>query len=323
MKPDDSPSLERPPLVSVVIPAFDAEAFVGAAVESALAQTHPRVEVIVVDDGSTDATLEALEPYRGRITVVEQPNAGPARARNRGIEEANGALVAFLDADDLWLPTKLEKQVARFAAEPELGLVTTGAESFGRAHAVDLEKKRERLFGLDDVARAVLLRSGVATPTVMVPRRVLEETGGFDEELRIGEDDHLWIRIAARYRIAMVDEVLVRVRKTGGSLTSDAELLYREVMRSMDKLERDPELGARLGHAIEIKRARVEAMHGYHRFEEEDLPAARGAFLRALGRKPWYPRAVLYLMISSLPLPIVRRLRAAWRRLRPGPSGSA
>ena len=118
----DGGSTDRP-TVSVVIPAYNAEAFVGDAIDSVLAQTFHDFEIIVVDDGSADGTRRVVTAYGDRVRFYQQEQAGASRARNRGIEEAHGEFIAFLDADDLWLPTKLEKQVQAFRNDPSLGLV--------------------------------------------------------------------------------------------------------------------------------------------------------------------------------------------------------
>ena len=115
------------PLVSVLVPAYDVEEFVGAAIESALAQTYPHVEVVVVNDGSTDGTVAAIAPYRDRIVFVDQANRGLAGARNAAIEAASGTVLALLDADDLWLPDRLERCVRLLEEQPEVGLVTSDA----------------------------------------------------------------------------------------------------------------------------------------------------------------------------------------------------
>ncbi|MGH7747450.1 MAG: glycosyltransferase family 2 protein, partial [Candidatus Dormibacteria bacterium] len=111
------------PTVSVVIPVYNAARFVTEAVDSVLAQTSPPLEIIVVDDGSTDETRARLAPYRGRIQYVLQPNSGTSRARNRALQAACGTLIAFLDADDRWLPEKLAKQLTCLAANPGVDLV--------------------------------------------------------------------------------------------------------------------------------------------------------------------------------------------------------
>src|SRR5436190_9018266 len=115
--------------VSVVIPTYNYARYLGAAIDSALQQTHAPLEVIVVDDGSTDDTPRLLDGYGDRIRVIRQKNSGVAAARNAGVREARGELIAFLDSDDLWKPRKLELQIARFEADPGLGLVHCGAET--------------------------------------------------------------------------------------------------------------------------------------------------------------------------------------------------
>ena len=118
------------PLVSVIIPAYNSADFIDEALKSVFDQTYKDLEIIVVDDGSTDDTRAVLEKYGDRVNYHYQDNNGPASARNRGIKLARGKYIAFLDADDLWLPTKLEKQVALFKNRENLGFVTTGVCSF-------------------------------------------------------------------------------------------------------------------------------------------------------------------------------------------------
>lgn len=121
-------------LVSIIIPAFNRESTIAASVESALAQDHPKIEVIVVDDGSTDGTIGELERFGDRIVVIRQPNAGPSAARNRGVANAKGEIVAFLDSDDLWLPGKVSRQVALMErASSRLVCCVCNAEVKGRA----------------------------------------------------------------------------------------------------------------------------------------------------------------------------------------------
>jgi glycosyltransferase involved in cell wall biosynthesis len=119
--------------VSCVIPVFNGERFLAEAIESVLAQSRPVMEIIVVDDGSTDGTQQAASRFEKRVTYLRQDNAGPASARNRGIERATGEFVAFLDSDDLWLPEKTAIQLARFDARPELSICTAHMQNFWSA----------------------------------------------------------------------------------------------------------------------------------------------------------------------------------------------
>lgn len=202
-------------LVSVVMPAYNAERFIRQAIDSVLNQTYPDVELIVVDDGSTDGTAAVALSYGDRLRYVRQENARQAAARNLGLSLAAGDLIAFLDADDAWLPEKLEKQVALWESRPELGLVgcsTRLIDEQGRA----LRDCRANLRG--GCLRKILLReyegAGVGS-TALVPRGVFDAVGDFDPALPPCEDsDFLW-RVASRYPLNFVDEPQVLYRQHG------------------------------------------------------------------------------------------------------------
>jgi glycosyltransferase involved in cell wall biosynthesis len=191
------------PRVSVIVPAFNAARTIRDAVASVFAQTYRDFEVIVVDDGSTDGTCAALEAWRDRVSYVAQPNGGPGRARNTGIGRARGEFVAFLDADDLWLPHKLERQIEYFDAFPDAGLVHTAvclgmadAGALARATAAVAHTPPRRIY-----CELFETRTEIHTLSVMVRRAVLDEVGGFDERREIHvEDWDLWLRIAECYR---------------------------------------------------------------------------------------------------------------------------
>jgi glycosyltransferase involved in cell wall biosynthesis len=198
--------------ISVIIPAHNYARYVAEAIDSALAQTYPVLEVIVVDDGSTDGTPGVLAAYENRIRVIRQTNQGVSAARNSGISAARGEYVAFLDADDLWQPMKLEAQMARFDADPSLGMVHCGAESFD-ADGRTIHFWRDGMQGR--VAINILrLEPVIAAPgsNMIVPRRVAEEIGGFDARMIGSEDWDFSYRVAARYEIGFTPEPLVRYR---------------------------------------------------------------------------------------------------------------
>ena len=208
------------PEVTVVIPAYNAASTIGAALDSVFTQTFTDLEVIVVDDGSADDLEGALAPWRQRIAVVRQENRGPGAARNAAVARASGRLVAFLDADDEWLPEKLARQVAYFARYPETGLLHTGIQG-DRWDGREPEPPRHafcELFHTDFFVR---------TLTVMVPRRVLEEVGGFDERREVHvEDWELWLRIAARHPVGYIPEPLA-VRRPGGLMSRQIDRTYQ------------------------------------------------------------------------------------------------
>jgi len=168
------------PTVSVVIPAYNAERYIGETLESVLAQTYRDFEVVVVDDGSTDGTREIVRGYGEPVRLVEQPNSGPAAARNRGVREARGEFIAFIDADDLWLPEKLALQVPLFDDE-EVGLVSCRVQlvdGSGRPHPT---YEREKVSGW--AFEKLLEGNFIGTSTVVARREALEGAGLFPEDL--------------------------------------------------------------------------------------------------------------------------------------------
>ncbi|HTI51433.1 MAG TPA: glycosyltransferase family 2 protein [Planctomycetaceae bacterium] len=207
------------PRVSVIIPTYNRASLVCAAIESVLGQGYPNLEVLVIDDGSTDDTAQVVARFGTPVRYVRQSNAGAASARNRGIELATGELVAFLDSDDLFLPGKLKEQVQCFQQQPALVLVYcwfSVLDEWGRCRL----GRRCRLTG--HVAQELLAQSmqgPLATPTVMVRRPALFEAGLFDESMTLSEDTDLWCRLARRGPIALIPEVLVQVRRHSGNLS--------------------------------------------------------------------------------------------------------
>jgi glycosyltransferase involved in cell wall biosynthesis len=201
--------------ISCVVPAYNAERYLERALRSVFAQSLPPDEIIVVDDGSSDSTPEILARYAGRVRVLRQDNAGPAAARNRGIEVATGELVCFQDADDEWLPPKLAKQAALLAAHPETDLCITHLRNVWAVH-----RDRERL-ALGDHAYAND-PPGYVFQTSLVRRSVFERIGMLNENLRRAEDIEWFGRVRdAGLGLEILPEVLVH-RHLHGRNTSDA-----------------------------------------------------------------------------------------------------
>lgn len=200
--------------ISCVIPAFNAERYLGEALESVLGQTLPPDEVIVVDDGSTDGTADVAARYADRILYLRQDNAGQAAARNHGVEVASGKLLAFQDADDLWHPEKLARQAARFEARPELDVSLTHIRNFWES-----ELAREEEAMADHILASPKL-PGYTCQTMMVSRRGLERIGPFNAALRFGEDIEWFMRAReAGVVLELLPDVLVRRRFHPGNLT--------------------------------------------------------------------------------------------------------
>jgi GT2 family glycosyltransferase len=227
--PPFSDSATSWPRVSVIIPTYNRASLVGAAIASVLDQGYPNLELLVIDDGSTDDTAEVVRTFGTQVCYVHQANAGAASARNRGIELASGELVAFLDSDDLFLPGKLQEQVQCFQQQPSLVLVYCWFSILDE-HSRHRLGRRCRLSGL--VARDLLAQSmkgPLATPTIMVRRSALLEAGRFDESMALSEDTDLWCRLARLGPIGLVPEVLVQVRRHSGNLSfAPGRKLYRD-----------------------------------------------------------------------------------------------
>lgn len=233
--------------VSVVIPAYNAAQWIEETLEGALAQTLPADQIVVVDDGSTDATPEIVGRYGERVVLVRQANAGVAAARNNGVRHTSSDLLAFLDADDVWLPRKLERQVERFEADPDLGLVYVGIEEVdaeGRVLRV-IDDGREGWLGDDFLlARPVTVGGGSGS---MVRRDLFEAVGGFDERLSTSADWDLYGRIGRRARIGFVPEVLLRYRVHDGGMHKNLDAMRHDKLLALETaFGSDPSVNPRL-----------------------------------------------------------------------------
>jgi glycosyltransferase involved in cell wall biosynthesis len=205
------------PLVSAIIPAFNRELTIARSVRSALSQTYNNLEVIVVDDGSRDGTVEALAEFESRILILRQTNGGPSLARNFGASKARGAIIAFLDSDDEWLPDKIEKQVHMMQAYgPSMPCCVCNA-SYGDGHETSATTSF-KLAGLNSPFELAILENPVAMITstfllfnqvAAIRREAFERVGGYNEKLRLLEDYELSLRLATLGPWGVLAESLV------------------------------------------------------------------------------------------------------------------
>jgi glycosyltransferase involved in cell wall biosynthesis len=199
---------DEPIRVSVIIPAYNAGKFLSRALESLFAQTRPAQEIIVVDDGSTDNTAEVAQSYGARIKYIHQANAGLSGARNTGIKAACGNWIAFLDADDEWLPEHLQMQVDHLRRNPHLVWTTSNFwryfyEQNRKVPDLDPEKAKNLLEGkeyFESFFQAYLHHAYGCVDTMLIKKEVLQEAGLFNVEQRVTEDIDMWFRIAYRHR---------------------------------------------------------------------------------------------------------------------------
>jgi glycosyltransferase involved in cell wall biosynthesis len=224
------------PRVSVIIPNYNYAHYLPLAIDSVLAQTYPDVEIVVVDDGSTDNSESVLRNYGSRIRWLRQQNQGVAAARNHGVRETSGELVAFLDADDLWSPLKLELQVQRFLDEPELGLVHCGVEEIDYTGA----HLRVRVDGLEGwvatqlllFKRAVILGGGSG---LMVPRAGFEAMKGFDTGLSTSADWDFFYRVAINQPVGFVPQPLVKYRIHTANMHANVRAMEHDMLIGYEK----------------------------------------------------------------------------------------
>jgi len=201
---------------AVVIPAWNAAAHIRTALDSVFAQTRAPAQVVVVDDGSPNgaALIQALEPYGDRVTLLHQANAGPAAARNTGVHACTTQWVAFLDADDHWLPEKMQRQLALAEGDARAGLL----HGCARANLPRLPKELD--------FATLWRRNRICTSMTVVRRSAFEQLGGFDASPQLvgAEDYHLWLRIAhAGWRVLAVPELIGHYTPAEGSITSRIE----------------------------------------------------------------------------------------------------
>lgn len=223
----------EPPLVSVILPCFNCEATLERAFASVGRQDYPAIEIIAIDDGSTDGTADILTAHEkvGVRVIRLQRNSGAAVARNAGLAAASGDYVAFLDADDEWLPGKLLRQMAVIAARPAMSFVAANA-SVVDCQGQIAESSYDELLPADPAAawKVLLADTFVWTPTVLARRAAIVRTGGFDPAFVIGEDQDLWIRLALLGEVGYIGDVVAIVHEQAASLTR------RSVARLLDDI---------------------------------------------------------------------------------------
>lgn len=217
----------KDPLVSVVITTYNYAQYLPTAVESVLNQTYKNLEIIIVNDGSTDNTDEVIAPYlkEKRIKYIKQKNAGQASAKNCGIKNSTGEIIAFLDADDFWRKDKLEKQMPLFLKDPAIGVVYADLNFIGSdGEALDIERP-PRFRG--DILQELFLDNFIGFSTTVVKKECFDKAGTFDENLPMAIDWHLWLRIACHYQFNYVDEPLLFYRCGHANMSRNTEKRFK------------------------------------------------------------------------------------------------
>ena len=304
--------------VAVVVPCYNVEDYLQRALDSAFAQTFKNFHIYAVNDSSTDRTLEVLEANARHCSFVSQPHAGPAAARNRAIEISQSDFIAFLDADDEWLPIKLECQIALMKKDPSLGLVCSLCSVSEPGH------KNAPTFALDGIPcsgklfRYLARNCFVFTPTVVVRRSCLADIGLFNESLAVSEDFNLWLRIAARWRIAYLPEVLAVTHKRSESLSvaiSPEERLRNGVAALEGVRANSPGLSRPEARALHAALSERVYFYGSHLLSSGANASSRRELASAFKLQPTRWRALAKLVLSFLPADVVNSLSLLKARL--------
>jgi glycosyltransferase involved in cell wall biosynthesis len=293
----------RNPIVSVVIPIFNGAPFVAKAVESILAQGITGVEIIVVDDGSTDGTQAVLAELATTAGIVwfQQDHGGPARSRNRGISEASGEFIALLDCDDVWLPGKLEAQLAIMRARPEVGVVHTDYEVVNEEGRV--EERAQARYSQEPLVRAFAGGHTALPSTLLMRRSVLDQVGALDPDLYGSEDSDLTIRLYTVTEFECVDQVLVRKLQRGHGYRDMAfdEVTHRKKIlasrrRFLERLNQRPGLTSEQRTALNREWANFFLLSGLVAERCTQPAEARQQYIQAIRKAPFRLRGYTRLL---------------------------
>lgn len=239
--------MQKHPRVSVIIPAHNSEKYINESLQSVFDQTYTDYEIIVADDGSTDATPDILATYGNTVQSLQLDHGGVSAARNAAIQHSQGELIALLDSDDMWEPNKLETQVAYMDAHPEFALTYTYSTNFTQKDTGTVSLLRTMDFE-GYIFKDLFTKGNPATPTVIMRRAAFDTVGGYDTDLVAAEDYELNLRLSRRYQIGRVAESLLRRRMHPDSLfASKYESQFVYTLPVYEKILSNPEAAAELG----------------------------------------------------------------------------
>lgn len=320
------------PLVTVIMPVYNGERYLDQAIQSALAQTYRYLELILVDDCSSDQSSTIIEQYRSDERVVflrNSQNMGVASSRNHALRVAKGEFITFHDQDDLWLPNKLALQMRALQQHPKVGLLHTRyaridikGDLLPEYRALD-----EQAFGnhaaetlVADVFEEIFISNDIQPLTSIIPKKILDEVGWFNPDLPGVDDYELWLRIARRYPVGHLQTITGFWRMHAAQQSKQGYTMLLIRLKAMDMfLAADPDAAKHVNRA-----AYVQRMHGMNRgaanhyfYNMQDYKTARQYFLKALKLKPSDANSFVKLAYCALPTPaknLIRTLKNALKR---------
>jgi glycosyltransferase involved in cell wall biosynthesis len=299
-----------PALVSVVMPVYNGERFLQQSIRSVLAQTYRHVELIVVNDGSTDGSATVLESFGAQLTVMQQSNSGVAEARNAGIRAARGEFIAFLDQDDWWQPEKIERQVECFSRDEQIGLVHTAAayhDDVSGGDAGGSSPDAVRLTGF--CYEQLLLDNLICNSSVMVRRSVLDAVGLVDTTVQGNtvQDYELWLRIARRFSFDYVPKQLTIWRLHSGQGYWKRRTMLTQELQLLERHLAEPPTGL-----LRLRLAALLEELGRVYLDAGESSQARHYFARSFQMHP-SRRNAIFCVLSYLPrtfVPAIQHIKA-------------
>ena len=304
--------------VSVIIPAYNKAEYTQRTVDSVLAQSYPCLEVIVVDDGSTDNTSQKMASYKDKIRYISKANGGACSARNTGIHASSGEYVAFIDCDDLYEPRKIEVCAVYLNAHPQYGFVHTAA------HLIDHQDKIEGIYDHPKsrrqgwITRQLILGNHIGNSTALIRREVLFQAGLFDESIFTPGDWDLWLRLSETAQVGYIPEPLTKYRITDNYIFNRLELAQREELHVVEKFFQRHQDGYLRAQAFSNVYLRFAQCY----FVKNDWPRFYEAYGRCLRLNPLNMKA-FWVGAGALVASKSLKMELAKRILRHGPVDGA
>ncbi len=314
----------RPPEISIIIPAFNAENSIPQAIESVLTQTYQDFEILIIDDGSQDETHSVVAKYLKdqRIKYLYQTNQGAAAARNKGTNLARGRYIGFLDSDDVLLPTSIEERLFFLKKFRNVGMVFTDIlrirnkddspeihlkengflEAF--SNAIVYRNDFYYIFDSSFFDAAIKTHPYIKTPTVLLRSEVLKTVGSFNSSLKAAEDIDLWLRIARHYHIGYIDKPLSVWNNYLSNLTSNHIFLLKETLNYYCSLYKDKkiEMKKETRKALKKKIGKINFTLGYNYLTKLQFSKARNHFIKSFLSSPFKLTNIKCLLLSHLPI---------------------
>ncbi len=320
---------ETQPEVSVIIPAYNREAFIGEAIDSVLAQEGVSTEIILVDGASSDGTVSVARRHAPDIRIISEPDRGVADARNKGIAIARAPWIAFLDADDIWKPEKLRLQLEIARCEPDVEFVFCDAWQY-RGEEIILDSFLKTRSGFGALPKHAVVEDGyvfdtdmaveimkvnyvVTTSTAMIRTEAAREVGGFDPTLKVCEDYEFWLRVVKGRKAGVVKRPLVGYRHHGNSLSDDRHAMAYGRIEVADRVAADPRPYPEGAEAFfREERWRRQVQLGRMALHDGNLIEARRFLAESLAYRKTKENVALYL--GALGGPVVAGLAVKLKR---------